>query len=191
MLVILERYIAYFLFCGEKKMSDTVYNDSLRFLKGKMKIYNGYENQDKRNGSDDSIRKFITEKLIIYLDKAREAQEAAIFTQMTVIWPDVELLVSNLENVLRLVKTTNYGTSTFFSSSKFEGFDPSVLVLAESEIVKSLDDLQTKFVGFYESIESGLLDVSTETMGEILKNVNRIKELYSERRTLIQEYKKF
>jgi hypothetical protein len=72
-----------------------------------------------------------------------------------------------------------------------EGFDQRVLIMAEAEIIRLLDDLRDMFGDFYDSIESGLLDVSSNLMAKILQNTERIKQLYTERLTLIREYKKF
>jgi hypothetical protein len=171
-------------------MSDSVHKESFSFLQSSLKGYSGYENPSRREKTDRIVRQHLMDLLTEYLDKSREAQEAAIFTQMTVIWPDVELLCSRLESLLNTVKLTDSGTSTFFSSS-LEGFDPRVLVLAEAEIVRLLKDLRNMFSDFYDSIESGLLDVSSDLMAQILRNVERIQQLYTERITLIRGYKKF
>lgn len=171
-------------------MSGDIHKESLSFLRSSLKGYSSYKNQSKREKTDLIFRQYLIDSLIKYLDKAREAQEAAIFTQMTVIWPDVELLCSRLESLLNIVKRTDYETSTFFSST-LEGFDQRVLIMAEAEIIRLLDDLRDMFGDFYDSIESGLLDVSSDLMAKILQNVERIKQLYTERLTLIREYRKF
>ncbi|MFX0113486.1 MAG: hypothetical protein ACFFB3_02960 [Candidatus Hodarchaeota archaeon] len=171
-------------------MSDSVHKESFSFLQNSLKGYSGYEKASRREKTDQIVRQHLTDLLTEYLDKSREAQEAAIFTQMTVIWPDVELLCSSLESLLNTVRMTDYETSTFFSSS-LEGFDPQVLVLAEAEIVRLLKELRDMFSDFYGSIESGLLDVSSDLMTQILRNVERIQQLYTERITLIRGYKKF
>ncbi|MFQ5977678.1 MAG: hypothetical protein ACE5OZ_06085 [Candidatus Heimdallarchaeota archaeon] len=171
-------------------MSGDVHQQSLLFLRSSLKGYSSYENPSKREKTDQILRQRLNDYLVEYLDKAREAQEAAIFTQMTVIWPDVELLCSRLELLLNIVKKTDYETSTFFSSN-LEGFDQRVLIMAEAEIIKLLDDLRDMFGDFYDSIESGLLDVSSNLMAKILQSAERIKQLYTERLTLIRDYKKF
>lgn len=171
-------------------MSDSVQKEAFTSLQNHLKGYAGYENPSKRKRTDEMFRQKLSDLLTDYLDKAREAHEAAIFTQMIVVWPDVELLCSRLESLLNVVNGTDYETSTFFSSS-LEGFDPSVLVLAEAEIIKLLEALRGIFGDFYDSIESGLLDVSSNYMAQILQSVNRIQKLYTERITLIREYKKF
>jgi len=172
-------------------LSDSIYMESLSFLRGIMKRYSGYEIQSKRDNSDKIVRQYLADLLTECLDKTREAQEAAIFTQMTVIWPDIEALVARLEKILSIVEKTDYEMSTFFTSSRLEGFDPKVLILAEAEIMKLLRNLRETFSDFYDSIESGLLDVSSENMTQILRNVSRIEALYTERIILIREYRKF
>lgn len=152
--------------------------------------YNRYEKQSDRKSTETAILKYLESRLSSCADDIKKIQEAALMSQMITTWSDLDRLVSSFSDVKYLIKTTEYGISTFFDSNVIKEFDLSYLYTLEMTIINIISRLDDKIARFDDSIESGMLSDSSRLTNEILDDLSAIRDAWEERRKLISDFQK-
>jgi hypothetical protein len=109
---------------------------------------------------------------------------------MITTWSDLDRLVSSFTDIRHLIKSTEYGISTFFDSNLIKEFDLNYLYTLEKTILDIISRLDDKINRFNDAIESGMLSDSSRLTNEILEDLSAVRDAWEERRKLISDFQK-
>ncbi len=167
-----------------------MYTDAIKILSQKISGYTGYEIQPKRATTDKLIREFLVEGLGKILDRVKATQEAAIFSQLLMLWSDLENLHNSFHTAFSAVQNTDYEQSTFYIAKNIEGLDVGMLTLADLSIVNIFDKLDPKIDTFSQAIESGMYQDASSIVMDVLMDGASIHKTWMERVRLIRNYRR-
>ncbi|UCE12953.1 MAG: hypothetical protein JSV04_12265 [Candidatus Heimdallarchaeota archaeon] len=152
--------------------------------------YGNYQKQSERSPTEEAVREYLESRLSNCSDDIKKIQEAALMSQMITTWSDLDRLVSSFSDLRLLIRSTEYGISTFFDSDMIKEFDLSYLYTLEKTILEIISRLDDKITRFDDAIESGMLSDSSRLTNEILDDLSAIRDAWEERRKLISDFQK-
>jgi len=149
-----------------------------------------YEKQSNRKYTEEALIDYLETRLSSCSDDVKKIQEAALMSQMITTWSDLDRLVSSFTDIRHLIKSTDYGISTFFDSNVIKEFDLNYLYTLEKTILDIIGRLDDKINRFNDAIESGMLSDSSRLTNEILEDLSAVRDAWEERRKLISDFQK-
>ena len=169
------------------------YRDVVKEIKRKLQPYElpyeGYENLEKRQDSDNSFQKVVLSFTQGYIDKIAVIQNVILQSQMIMVWADTDKLVSQLNDVKLFIKQTSYEGSTFFISGRKAEDIFSIMVESELAILDLTTELEIRLLSYQDAIDSALLSNSSKIISDISKLLKQIQSLWKIRQEAILSYK--
>ncbi|MHA2362631.1 MAG: hypothetical protein ACXAC7_01640 [Candidatus Hodarchaeales archaeon] len=147
----------------------------------------GFETRKK---TDILIRGLITSFIEEFMDGISEIQAIALQSQMIMIWSDLDRLMSRLKDLLYLLREEReYQGSTFFISSKKAIDHFEIMVQSELGMLDVCKQLSYRLERYREAVDSALLSDSSKLIGEIMKLLGQISNMWKIRTDTIAQFR--